>query len=84
MRTTIKLVFCPEPNLLDYIIWGVLENKINATFHANIVSLKNVIGKEWNKMPEKFILKACKSFRMRVDAIIGKKKEKEKNGGHIE
>ena len=28
---------------------------------------------EWNKMPEKFILKACKSFRRRVDIIIEKK-----------
>ena len=36
------------------------------------------IEEEWNKMSEEFILKACKSFRRRVDTII------EKNGGHIE
>ena len=56
------------------------QNK-NATSHPNIGSLKNAIEEEWNKMSEKFILKACKSFRRGVDTIIDKKKKK--NNGHI-
>ena len=36
------------------------------------------IDEEWIEMSEEFILKACKSFRKRVDTIT------EKNGGHIE
>ena len=66
---------------LDYAIWGVLENKTNATSHQNIGSLKTAIEKKWNQISGEFILKACKSFRKRVDIIIEKKK---KNGGHIE
>ena len=63
---------CPDLNPLDYAIWGVLENKTNATSHPNIGSLKTAIKKEWDKMSEEFILKACKSFRRHVDTIIEK------------
>ena len=45
---------------LDYAIWGVLENKTNATSHPNIGSLKTATEEEWNKMSEELILKACK------------------------
>ena len=49
-------------------IWGVLENKTNATSNPN----KTAIEEEWNKMSEEFILKTYKSFRRRVDTIIEK------------
>ena len=68
----------PDLDPLNYVIWGVLENKTNANFYPNIGSLKIVIEEEWNKMSEEFILKACKSFRTLVYTII------EKNGGYIE
>ena len=56
------------------------KQKTNAIFHPNIVLFKKDFEEEWNKMSEKFILKACKSFRKGADTII----EKKKNGGHIE
>ena len=62
---------------LDYAIWGISENKTNATSHPNIGSLKTATEEECNKMSEEFILKACKSFQRHVDIII------EKNVGHI-
>ena len=68
----------PDLDPLNYVIWGVLENKTNANFYPNIGSLKIVIEEEWNKMSEEFILNACKSFRTLVYTII------EKNGGYIE
>ena len=68
----------PNLNPLDYTIWGILENKMNATSHPNIGLLITLIEEEWNKMSEEFILKACKSFGRHVDTII------EKNVGHIE
>ncbi len=49
---------------------GVLENKTNATSHPNIGLLKTAIEEEWNGMSEEFILKACKSFRRRLDSLI--------------
>ena len=72
MRTAIKPNLSPDRNPLDYLIWGVLENKTNGTSHTNIDSLKTAIEEELNKMSEEFILKACKSFRMRIDTIIEK------------
>ena len=63
----------------DYAIWGVLENKTNATCHPNIGLHKIFTEEEWNKISEEFILKACKSFRRLYDTIIEKK-----NGDHIE
>ena len=74
----------PDLNSLDYVIWGVLENKINATFYRNIGSLKTAIEEELNKMSKEFILKTRKSFRRRVDTITEKKKKKKRNCGHIE
>ena len=62
----------PDRNPLDYAIWGVLENKMNATSHPNIGLLKTVIEKEWNKMSKEFILQTCKSFQRRLDKIIEK------------
>ena len=66
-------------NPLYYGIWDIYENKTTATSHPSIGSLKSAIEKEWNKMFEEFILKACKSFPRHADTIIEKK-----NGGHIE
>ena len=50
VRTVIKPDLSPDLNPLDYTIWGVLENKTNATSYPNIGSLKTVIEEEWNKM----------------------------------
>ena len=72
MRTAIKQDLSPDINPFDYAIWSVLEKKTNATSHPNIDSLKIAIEKEWNKMSAEFILKACKSFRRRVDTVIEK------------
>ena len=45
------------------VIKGVLESKINATSLQNIGPLKTAIEQKWNKIPEEFIFKACKSFQ---------------------
>ena len=74
METAIKQDISPDINPLDYTIWGVLENRTNATPHPNIDSLTAAIEDEWNQMSEEFILMACKSFRRRVDTIIKKKR----------
>ena len=72
VRIAIKQDLSPDLNSLDYAIWGVLENKTNATSHLNIGSLKTAIEEEWNKMSEEFILKACKSFWRCINTIIEK------------
>ena len=70
----LKVIYGPNLNSLYYAIWGILENKTNATAHPNIGSLKTGIEKERNKMTEDIIMKACKSFQKRVGKIPEKKK----------
>ena len=72
VRTAIKQDLSPGLNPFVYAIWGPLENKTNATSHPNIGLLKTAIEKEWKKIFEEFILKACKSFLKCVDTIIEK------------
>ena len=62
----------PDLNLLDYAIWGILEDKTNSTSHPSVGLLKTAIEKDGNKMSEKCILKAYKSFRRHVGTIIEK------------
>ena len=70
-ESMICLMLKPSPDLnpLDYATWGVLE-KIPATSHPNIDSLKAAIEVKLNKMSEEFILKTCKSFRRCVYKIF--------------
>ena len=44
--TTIKRDLSPDLNPFDYAIWGILENKTNATSHPNIGSLKTATEEE--------------------------------------
>ena len=73
LKTATKQDLSQDCNLLNYAIWGVLENQTNATSHPNIRSLKTAIEEEGNKMSEEFILNTCKSSQRCVDTIIGKK-----------
>ena len=59
---TVRSAIKQDLSLLDYAIWGVLENKTNATSYPNIGLLNTTIEEERNKMSEGLILKACKSF----------------------
>ncbi len=68
----------PDLNLLDYAVWGVLEQATNKTSHSNISSLNAAIEEEWAKMPKDFLVKSCAAFRGRVEVVI------ECNGNHIE
>ena len=70
VSSAIKQNLSPDHNPLCYTISNVLENKTNATSHRNVGSLKTAIEEEKNKKPEEFILKACTSFRSRLDTII--------------
>ena len=70
VKTALKQDLSLDHHSLDYALWGILENKTNATSHPNIGSLKIAIGAWWNNMYGEFILKACESFQRRVDTLI--------------
>ena len=46
VKASIKQNLSPDLNPHDYAVWGVLENKTNATSHPNISSLKTAIEEE--------------------------------------
>ena len=61
-------------NSLDYVIWVIIENKVNATSLLNNGSLKTTIEKEWNIISTEFILKSSKSLWRCVVTINEKEK----------
>ncbi|QQP51856.1 Uncharacterized protein FKW44_013326, partial [Caligus rogercresseyi] len=46
--------------------------------HASVDALKAAVEKEWAEMSVDFIVKTCKAFRPRIDAML------KANGGHFE
>lgn len=40
----------PDLNPLDYFVWGTLQEKVNATQHPNLDSMKAAIEREWSKL----------------------------------
>lgn len=68
----------PDLNPLDYGVWSLLQQKVQSVSHPSLEALKASITKEWKKMEDDFVIRTCRSFRTRVEAVIGAK------GGYIE
>ncbi|QQP48705.1 Uncharacterized protein FKW44_009100, partial [Caligus rogercresseyi] len=68
----------PDCKPLDYGIWGVVERKACSIPHASVDALKAAVEKEWAEMSVDFIVKTCKPFRPRIEAML------KANGGYFE
>ena len=68
----------PDLNPLDYGIWGYVESKACATSHKSVDDLKAAVEAEWAAMPEAYVVKTCRPFRRRVEAMLAS------DGGHFE
>ena len=68
----------PDLNPLDYSVWSVLQQEVQASSHPNLESLKAHIVAAWEALEEAYIIRTCKSFRSRVEAVIAA------DGGYIE
>lgn len=55
-----------------------MERKACAAPHPNVDSLKASVEEEWANMTGEFIMKTCKAFRPRIEAMI------EAEGDHFE
>ena len=55
-----------------------METEACKTPHNNVDSLKASIRAAWDNMSEDYIIKTCKAFRPRLEAML------EAEGGHIE
>jgi hypothetical protein len=65
-------------NPLDFSVWSVLQEKVQATPHTSLAALRRSITKEWNRMSLAYVHRTCCSFRRRLESVVAK------NGGYIE
>ena len=63
VRTAIKQESSTNLNLLDFAIWGVLENKTNASSHLNIGSLKIAIEEDKIKYQKSIFWRQANRFK---------------------
>ncbi len=65
-------------NPLDFSIWSILQEKVQATPHTSLAALRWSITRQWNRMLLAYVRRTCSSFRRCLEAIMAK------NGGYIE
>ena len=63
----------PDLNPLDYYVWGVVEREINKHSHNMLDSLRAAITRVMTHMDENHLIRACKHFRQRIEAVIATK-----------
>ena len=68
----------PDLSPLDYSIWAVVEKRACATPHQKVEDLKGAVEREWAAMSDEFVVKTCRSFRPRLEAML------KAQGGHFE
>jgi hypothetical protein len=72
------LPYSPDLNLLDFSVWSVLQEKVQAMPHTSLAALRRSITRQWNRMSQAYVSRTCRSFRRRLEAVVAK------NGGDIE
>ncbi|EFP01928.1 hypothetical protein CRE_13785 [Caenorhabditis remanei] len=62
----------------NFLIWGVLQNKVNAKPHSSIKALKKTLVKEWDAVSSEYLRATIDAYPRRLRAVI------EKRGGRME
>jgi len=65
----------PDLNPLDYYVWGVVEREINKHPHNTLESLRAAITRVMMHMDEDHLIRACKRFRQRIEAVIAAERD---------
>ena len=60
----------PDCNLLDYFVWGILENEVNSRPYNNKEALKAAIRNAMVNMDRNGAAKACSSFGSRLEKVM--------------
>jgi transposase len=60
----------PDCNPLDYFMWSVCEREVNKQPHNTMASLKAKISEVMADMDRKVVIRACKKFRSRIEAVV--------------
>jgi hypothetical protein len=69
--------FSLDLNPLDFSVWSILQEKVQATPHTSLAALRRSITRQWNQMSPAYVRQTCRSFCCRLEAIVAK------NGGYI-
>ncbi len=64
--------YLPDLNLLDFSIWSILQEKVQATPHTSLAALRWSITRQWNRVLLAYVRRTCRSFRRRLEAIMAK------------
>jgi hypothetical protein len=70
--------YSPDLNLLDFSVWSVLQEKVQATPHTSFAALRRSITRQWDRMSPAYVRRTCRSFRRRLESVVAK------NGSYIE
>jgi len=65
----------PDLNPLDYYVWGVVERETNKHPHNTLDSLRAAITRVMTHMDEDHLIRACKRFRQRIEAVIAAERD---------
>ena len=68
----------PDSNLVDYKIWGIMQEKVYRRKIRNIEDLRERIVNAWNEFDQLVIDAAIDQWRVHLEACV------EANGGHFE
>ncbi|CAB3226072.1 unnamed protein product [Arctia plantaginis] len=60
----------PDLNPLDFYVWGVVERDTSKHPHNTLESLKATITRVMTQMNKDHLLRACRRFRQRIEAVI--------------
>ena len=66
----IKIASFQPPYSLDYVIWGILEAKVNAIQHRSLDSLKKILWDEWGKLSMATVRNLVVSWRRQLRAVV--------------
>ena len=56
--------------LLDFSIWSILEERVNATSLYSVEDLKRTLLREWERIPDEFVQISADSFVDRLRRCI--------------
>lgn len=70
--------YSPDLNPMDFCIWSILENKVCATRHSSVNSLKNALLREWGRIPQSMLRDSIDAFGKRLRLVV------QARGGYIE
>ena len=59
-----------ECNPSDHFMWSEVEREVNRHPHNTLASLRSKVSEEMADMDRKVVIRACKKFRSRIEAVV--------------